>query len=198
MVCLGLANSAPQPTTDATDPVETLYRAHGKTVARWAMRLLGPGADYEDVVSEVFMVVKRRLPEFRGDSAITTWIYEITIRVAQGARKRARWWSWITGRGPNPGRGQARACFIPHVDSPHDPQALLEANERTQQLYRLLDGLGEEQRTTLILYELEGLSGNQIADITGVNVGTVWARLSRARKNFLQRLRAWEARENHD
>ena len=52
---------------------ESVYRAHAKTVARWAMRLLGPSGYFEDVVQDVFLVVRRRLPWFRGEAGITTW-----------------------------------------------------------------------------------------------------------------------------
>lgn len=177
---------------------ESIYRAHVKTVSRWAMRLLGPSHDFEDVVQEVFLVVRRRLPEFRGEAEITTWLYEITVRVARDSRKRARWWSWITGRGQSPSRGRNQANFIPTAETPEDPQALLEARERTRVLYQLLDELGEAYRTTFILYELEGLSGEQIATITGAELGTVWVRLSRARRKFIQRMRVWEARKSHE
>jgi RNA polymerase sigma-70 factor, ECF subfamily len=184
-----LADSLEQPSFDE------VYRAHAKTIARWAMRLLGPSGDYEDVVQEVFMVVRRRLPEFRGDAAITTWLYEITVRIAQGFRKRSRWWSWLTGRGQNPSRGQMRELFVAPADMPDDPHILLEARERTRILYRLLDQLTEDQRTAFILFEMEGLSGEEIAEITGVNVSTVWVRLSRARKRFMHNMLAWEAKE---
>src|SRR5262249_44087441 len=56
-----------------TSPVADLYRAHAQTVARWASRLGGPAIDVEDVVQEVFLVVQRRLREFRGEAEITTW-----------------------------------------------------------------------------------------------------------------------------
>jgi RNA polymerase sigma-70 factor (ECF subfamily) len=196
---LDLAAPVPKSTSGSTDStklsVEALYRDHAKSVGRWAIRLLGPHGDYEDIVHEVFMVVRRRLPEFRGEAAVTTWLYAITVRVVQRARSRARWWSWLTGRGRNPGRGQRGEPFLPPTESPRDPQALLEARERTQLLYRLLDELGEEERALLILFELEELSGSEIAEITGAKLGTVWVRLSRARRKFLERLRAWEARE---
>jgi RNA polymerase sigma-70 factor (ECF subfamily) len=159
------------------------------------MRLMGPQGDCEDVVHDVFLVVKRRLPEFRGEAEITTWLYEITVRVVQGWRSRARWWSWVTGRGQCPSRGLVREPFTGAGESAGDPQAILEAREQTRFLYSLLDELSEEQRTTLILFELEGLSGEQIAKITGVPVGTVWVRLSRARRRFLSRLRTWEGRQ---
>ncbi len=174
---------------------EAVYRAHFKTVARWALRLLGPGGDFEDVVQDVFLVVRRKLPQFRGEAEITTWLYEITVRVVQDRRKQARWWSWVTGRGQNPSRGRMRLEFWTSPESPPDPQVLFEARERTRILYQLLDELGEAYRTTFILFELEGISGERIAEITGTRVSTVWTRLSRARRKFIRQLRAWEAKE---
>ena len=197
----GLANSIPAPreipraNSEMPLSFESIYRAHAKTVARWAARLLGPQGDVEDVMQDVFLVVRRRLPEFRGDAEITTWLYEITVRVVQGSRKRERWWSWLTGHGPSPSRAGIRWTFPSAVDSTGDPQQLLEARERTRLLYRLLNELAEEQRTAFILFELEGLSGGQIAEVTGATVATVWVRLSRARKKFLERMRMWEATE---
>ena len=172
---------------------ESVYRAHGRPVARWAIRLLGPKADFEDIVQDVFLVVRRRLPEFRGEAEITTWLYEITVRVVQRWRLRARWWSWVTGRGQSPGR--ARVSMVRIAESSSDPQALLEARERAYIFYQLLDELSEAQRTTFILFEVEGLSGAQIAEITGTKVNAVWVRLSRARRKFMERMRAWEERE---
>lgn len=200
MGSLGLATPQPHSRPEVATRIsviptlEAIYRAHSKTVGRWAMRLLGPREDYEDVVHEVFLVVRRRLPEFRGEAEITTWLYEITVRVVQGFRRRARWWSWVTGHGPSPSRARAGESFSAWFAPSTDPEALLEARERTRLLYRLLDELGEEQRTTFILFELEGLSGNQIAEITGTNVATVWVRLSRARRKFMERMRTWETR----
>jgi RNA polymerase sigma-70 factor (ECF subfamily) len=185
------------PDTSVEHSFEAVYRAHAKAVSRWAIRLLGPGGDFEDVVHDVFLVVRRKLPEFRGDAEITTWRYEITVRVVQDWRKRARWWSWATGRGHSPSRGQMHVESIPTPEPPLDPHDSLEAREREQFLYRVLNEMGEVYRTAFILFELEGLSGERIAEITGTRVGTVWARLSRARRQFLQRMRAWEAKEKH-
>ena len=71
---------------------------------------------------------------------------------------------------------------------------MLEARERTHLFYQLLDELSESQRTTFILFEIEGLSGAQIAEITGTGINTVWVRLSRARRKFMEHMRAWEER----
>jgi RNA polymerase sigma-70 factor, ECF subfamily len=173
---------------------ETVYRVHVNAVSRWAMRLVGPSADFEDVVQDVFLVVRRRLAEFRGDAEIATWLYKITMRVAARARLRARWWSWLTGRGGRPGRGRLSNTFVPTVEIPRDPQAMLEARERTRMVYGVLDQIGEKNRTAFIMFELQGLSGEQIAELTGTNIGTVWVRLSRARQKFIECMCAWEAR----
>ncbi len=173
---------------------EAVYREHVATVSRWAMRLVGPNGDFEDVVQDVFLIVRRRLREFRGDAEITTWLYRITVRVAERARLRARWWSWITGRGKSPGRGRSKETFVPAAEAPRDPHAMLEARERTRVLYDLLDEIGEANRTAFIMFELEGLSGEQIAQLTGTSVGTVWVQLSRARRKFIACMRAWETR----
>jgi RNA polymerase sigma-70 factor (ECF subfamily) len=173
---------------------ESVYREHSKTVARWTARLLGPRQDFEDAMQEVFLVVKRRLPEFRGEAEVTTWLYEITVRVVQRFRMRARWWAWVTGRGQRPSGGPRGDAFIMAHEAPSDPHALLEAREQTESLYRLLDELGEDQRTAFILFELEGLSGAEIAKITGVSPNTVWVRISRARRKFLTSMNEREAR----
>jgi RNA polymerase sigma-70 factor (ECF subfamily) len=179
----------------ATTPsFDEVYRAHAQTVARWASRLIGPGGDCEDVVQEVFIVVRTKLPRFDWRAEVTTWLYEITVRVIQDWRRRQRWWSWVTGRGPSPSRGRARLP-LSFGDAAHDPVPRLELRERVQRFYRILDGLNEAQRTTFILFEVEGLSGERIAEITGTRVGTVWVRLTRARRAFIQQMRQLETRD---
>ena len=73
--------------------------------------------------------------------------------------------------------------------------AQLEVRERALRVYRILDGLGEAYRTTFILFELEGLSGERVAEITGARLGTVWVRLTRARRAFIERMRQLEERD---
>lgn len=174
---------------------EAVYRTHARAVSRWASRLLGPGGDCEDVVQEVFIVVRKKLPRFDGRNAIATWLYEITLRVVQDWRRRRRWWSWVTGRGPSPSRGHAQDPSWPSGEGAPDPVVRLEVRERLLRVYRILDGLGEAYRTTFILFELEGLSGERIAEITGTRVGTVWVRLTRARRAFIERMRQLEEQE---
>ena len=158
--------------------LDGLYRAHAATVARWAAHLGGPRLDVEDAVHEVFLVVGKRLPEFRGDAKITTWLYRITERVVRGGRRRDRVRRWLTFVR----RGDVEASLSPPRPSPVEE---LEQRQSRESVYRILDRLAEKYRRVLVLFELEELSGEEIAALTGVKLATVWGHLHRARALFL-------------
>lgn len=176
---VGPAASAEARAVGAPEDLESVYRAHAAAVARWTARLAGPRADVEDLVHEVFLVVERRLPEFRGDARVTTWLYRITAHVVRAHRRKARVRRWLLGQ---------RAAAEPPAPPAETPAERLEARERVERLYRALDRLGDKYRTVLILHELEGLSGPEIAELTGVKPSTVWVRLHRARAELLRQL----------
>ena len=160
-----------------------IYREHAGRVARWAERLLGPRGDVDDALHEVFLVAHRRLPEFRGEAEVTTWLYAITLRVVRDMRRKARWRRWLR-LGPE--------------DSDHaptqtpSPLQVLEGRRAAELTYAILDKLPEAERSALILFELEGLAGEEIAALTGEAVGTVFVRLHRARARFRKHLHATE------
>lgn len=179
--------------TQAPLDLATIYRQHADGVARWARRLAGPGLDVEDLVHEVFLVAQRRMLEWRGHAKVTTWLYEITVRVVQGRRRRQKL-RRLFARPTRPGLSDEFDDELAQIasDDPN-PLKLLEQRESTQALYRLLEGVGEKYRTVIILFELEGLSGQEIADVTGSTLANVWVRLSRGREKLLQRYLDWEA-----
>lgn len=172
--------SEDQPAGEASPSLElgALYRAHGADVARWAARLLGPGSDVDDVIQEVFLVVQRRLASFRGDSRITTWLYEITFRVAQGWRRRRRLRSWL-------GLDQAEQSDA-LVSDRANPLQELEVRQATETVYAVLDRLRDRDRTILILFEVERMSGEEIAALERTSLNNVWSRIHRARARFIQ------------
>ncbi len=75
------------------------------------------------------------------------------------------------------------------------PLEVVEQKEAKTLTCAILDELSEDYRTVLILFEFQGMSGEEIAALTGTNVANVWLRLHRARKQFLRRLLAWEAKQ---
>ena len=162
--------------------LETLYRPHAPTVARWAARLAGPLVDVDDLVHEIFLVVRRRLPEFRGEAKVTTWLYRITERVALESRRKDRFRRWFS---------RARHFEIERTMAPTHltPVDEVERRQSSETVYRILDRLPAKYRNVLILFELEELSGEQIATLTGLKPATVWVHLHRARVRFVAEMK---------
>ena len=176
------SRAANPPESVASRPdLDALYREHAPAVARWVAHLGGPGLDVDDLVHEVFLVAHRRLAEFRGAAKITTWLYRITEKVvsARRRRERVRRWKRRVWRGDVEG-----ATATSHLT----PVEELERQRAREDVYRVLDRLGDKYRRLLILFELEGLSGEQIAALTETKLATVWVRLRRARLLFLAEL----------
>jgi RNA polymerase sigma-70 factor (ECF subfamily) len=165
--------------------LDEIYRAHAETVARWVGHLGGPSADVDDLVHEVFLVVDRRLPEFRGDAKMTTWLYRITERVVRGRRRNDRIRRWL---------GRTRTADMERAVAPTQltPIEELERRRAAATVYRILDRLPDKYRAVLILFELEGASGEEIAALTGRKPATVWVHLHRARRQFLEELQREE------
>lgn len=170
--------------TDELD-ISALFRQHARTVARWAARLGGPGIDVEDVVQDVFLIAGRRLTRFTGDAKITTWLFRATERVVHGLRRKQRSARWLARSGAEVSR---------HLSNPRPtPVEEFERQEATVSLYRILDGLPEKYRRVIILFELEGLSTEEIAQLLGTRQATVRVWLFRGRAHFLaERQRAEE------
>jgi len=173
--------------------LESVYRSHGQRVSRWAERLAGPGYDIEDIVHDIFLVVQRRLAGFREEAKVSTWLYEITVRVVQSRRRqRRRWrWMWPFRSGPH-GTREAAANPLDIADRGPSPLEALEQRQVTELLYQFLDSLDDKYRTAVVLFELEGLPCREIARITGTSVENVWARVSRGRERLIQAFAAAE------
>jgi RNA polymerase sigma-70 factor (ECF subfamily) len=157
-----------------------LFRRHRSDVTRLVFRMLGPTADAEDVVQEVFLQVHRSLAEFRGQAKFTTWLHRVTVNVVLMVRRAAR----------------SRPTFAgdPGVDQEPDRSLLPDEDaarrQRIDAFRRLLDRLPEKKRTVFILHELEGKTPLEIADIVDAPVLTVRTRLFYARRELEEMMRA--------
>jgi RNA polymerase sigma-70 factor (ECF subfamily) len=158
---------------DAVD-IDALYRLHARTVARWALRLGGPGIDADDVTQDVFLVARRRLRTFEPRAKITTWLFRTTEKVVRAARRRQRLRRLLTG-------DSAEVA----ATGPTPLEAALR-DETCRRVYRILDRLPDKQRRVLILFELEGLSTQDIAVLVGARPVTVRVWLHRARARFAE------------
>jgi RNA polymerase sigma-70 factor (ECF subfamily) len=150
------------------DNLEAIYRAQSAFVRRNARRL-GCDDDWaDDVVHEVFLVVARRLGEFRQEASIRTWLFAITYRAVQRmARDRARY-----------GRRRRDFALAEASRLPAEPAARSEAG---QYLRVLLGRLDEAKRVVFILAELEGMTSVEIGQLLGLKPPTVDSRLRAAR-----------------
>jgi len=182
--------AGPRHGADDADPA-SVYRRHAARVSRWAARLAGPGFDVDDIVHDVFLVALRRLPEFRGDAQVSTWLHEITIRVVQThrRRRRRRAWLWPFGVARTPEGDLAEIA-----DRDATPAEALERKQAALLLYRILEQLDEKYRTAVVLFELEGLPCREIAVLTGTTLANTWARVSRGREKLIEAFARWEAR----
>jgi RNA polymerase sigma-70 factor (ECF subfamily) len=157
---------------------DQVYRDHVQQVARWAGWLVGGTGDVEDVVQEVFLTAHRLLPGFRGDAKLSTWLFRLTANAARHHRRRRERRSWLSlGL-------RVLAAVEPSVPSPEDQ---LQSSQDLALVRAALDSLPEKYRTVLILSRLEGLSGEQIAELTETKLATVWVHLHRARAELAAR-----------
>jgi RNA polymerase sigma-70 factor, ECF subfamily len=158
--------------------LEELYRAHAADVSRWATWLGRPPVEPEDVVQEVFLIVRARLGDFHGDSFLP-WLFRITSNVVANQRRRA----WLRALWTS--RSAAAEQGIPEEQW---PSAQLETRERVAALHQMLSRLPERQRQVLILFELEGMGGDEIANLLGVPAATVRVWLHRGRAALSRRV----------
>jgi RNA polymerase sigma-70 factor (ECF subfamily) len=163
-----------------------IYDEHAQTVARWVARLAGPTVDVEDITQEVFLVVNRRLADFRGDSQISTWLFGITAKVAANERRRRKLREWWFRLAPDVEKR------VPATAESALEQ--IETRERRALFYEALDGLSERHRGALVLFELEEMSADEIARLMNMRPGSVRVLLHRARAAFLKKLTACELR----
>jgi len=153
----------------------TVYEASFDGVVRWAGALGCPAADVDDVAQEVFLIVRRKLARFDGRN-LAGWLYAITARVVRNHRRRAWFRRVLHGSDAT----EEAAASGP------SPAEALERQEAAQTVARLLDQLSPRRRAAFVLFEIEGLSGEEIASLQAIPLGTVWTRLHHARRDFLR------------
>lgn len=158
-----------------------LYRAHASFVWRTLRRFGIADEALEDVVHDVFMIARRRLHEFDGESAPTTWLFVIARNVAANHR-RART------------RADKRRALAPVGKPPLDPEEALVRARAIAFIGEFLAELPAEQREVFELVDIEGLRGPEAAELLALNLNVLYSRLRLARR----RLEAFIDARNHE
>jgi RNA polymerase sigma-70 factor (ECF subfamily) len=125
-------------------------------------RLGVPESDLADGTHDVFVVVHRKLAEFEARSKLTTWLYAICLRTASDRRRSSQ------------ATREVVVDRIEAVSSEQDASAIVERRQALALLDELLAEMPIEQRTVFTCFELDGMGGDEIADLLGIPLGTVF------------------------
>lgn len=168
----------------SSEDVAAIFREQGPYAHRILRRLGVHPADVDDAFQEVFVVVHRRLAELRHRESLRAWVYGICIRVAARHRRI---------------RNSAREVAVEEAEEPVDPTTPVESlNEKQarQVLHAILDQLDEDKRAVFVLFELEELEMNEVAQSLEVPVATAYSRLRAARVAVDEAVRRHRARRD--
>ena len=184
--------------SDLTSPqaFEALVREHQSMVFRTLSRMTGAGPHVEDLAQEVFLRLYRALPEFRGDSALTTYLYRIVVNVAQDEWKRRRRDREFVATAPSIATDDEASEWLENMpgDSLHGhartPEQLLSDAELQDAVDTALLSLSEPERAVLVLYHQEDCSYEAISAALEMPINTVRTHLHRGRKRMSALLRA--------
>ncbi len=151
--------------------------------------LLGDYEEANDCAQDVFIKVYKGLKRFRFESAFATWLYRIAVNTCKNRFKSAAY-RWQKKRVPleNPEGSEDGNPRLAVRNGAPSPLHELERKERARMVHDAIRALPEEQGTMIVLRDIQGQSYQEIAAITGLNLGTVKSRLARGRLELKQRL----------
>ncbi len=158
-----------------------------RSILNLAYRMTGNAADAEDLTQESFLQAYARLHEFRLGARFHPWIYTIALNLCRSHLRRKALVRWLA---PAHGREPDRPAHAEPRGGTPDPEQELLAQEAGQCLRDAVQALPPKYREVFVLRQAQGLSYEEIARLLGLPLGTVEARLFRARRRLLESLQA--------
>jgi RNA polymerase sigma-70 factor (ECF subfamily) len=169
---------------------DELLSRHKDRVFNLCYRFMGDNQEAEDCAQDVFLKVYRSLKRFRFESSFYTWIYRITVNTCKNRLRTMRFRGMKKSGVPYNTENSSKDCQpLERGDEGKSPIAELEKKERIRLIQNAIDSLPVGQKDVVILRDIEGLSYEEIINITGYRLGTLKSKLSRARHELRQRLR---------
>jgi RNA polymerase sigma-70 factor (ECF subfamily) len=187
------ATAAGSPTDEAllaaarggdTAALETLLVRYQPHLYRFGLRMCGNVEDADDVAQESLISMARSLKDFRGDSAVSSWLFTIARRFCIKKRRRSKFAPVREDSLDAP----ENAAFDRLVDAAPNPEQAATRHELASALNRAIDALDPSQREVLVLRDVEGLSAPEVARVLGTSVDAVKSRLHRARVTVRRQL----------
>lgn len=160
---------------------EALVKEYEKNVYNLALRMTGNSEDAADMAQEAFIKAYNSLTAFRGDSKFSVWLYRIVSNVCLDflrSRSRKQTVSLSTEN------DDGEEVELDIADETHSPEQLLDRSLTRDAVRRGLAAMPPDHREILLLREIQGLSYEEIADVLGLEAGTVKSRIFRARKKL--------------
>ena len=161
------------------DAFAALVEQNQGRIYNLALRMVGNPDDAAELCQEAFLNAWKGLGKFQGGSSFATWLYRLTSNVCIDFLRREKRRSTLSMTVSLNDDGEAQQADLP--DERYSPYVEAERRERQELLRSGLASLSEEHRKVLILRELEGLSYGEIAQLLGLEEGTVKSRIARAR-----------------
>jgi RNA polymerase sigma-70 factor, ECF subfamily len=147
---------------------EELYRQHSTRLFNLAWRMCGTRADAEDLLQEIFLLAYRKLPEFRGDSSVGTWLYRLAMnRCLDHLKSR------------HTRAGSVTASLNEEIMP--GPKLVGDGGLKRLDLERAIARLPEGARAAFVLHDVEGFQHHEIASILGISEGTSKSQVHKAR-----------------
>lgn len=167
---------------------EDLISKYEKKVYNTVLRIIRDKEAAKDISQEVFIKVYKSLKNFNEKSKFSTWLYRIAVNTSiDELRKNKNRYNNISLDNPDPEHGNTRQAEFEISGSKDTPEEKLIKKEKIKELYKAINMLQEDQRILILLRDIQGLSYDEISDVTGIKTGTVKSKLNRAR-NALKEL----------
>ncbi|MFO0594254.1 MAG: sigma-70 family RNA polymerase sigma factor [Myxococcaceae bacterium] len=164
-----------------TAAFEFFVRAHQDRVYDFCVRMLADREEAFDLTQEIFISIHQHLDQFRADAKLTTWIYRIARNHCLNRLKYLK----RRGRGRSDEFGESNELSITEaMGGAAQPDDAVHARTEKALVHQAISQLDEDQRALVVLRDVEGLSYEEIMDITELAEGTVKSRLHRAREKL--------------
>jgi len=167
-----------------------LYDRYQERICCLVGSMINSPEDTGDIVQEVFIRAFGSLDSFKGASSFYTWLYRIALNATTDFRRKQARRSQSVPEQPlsEIGRGELQVA----APGEEGPEGELYSKELAALVRKALGTLGKEHREVMVLREINGLSYAEIAEVTGVMIGTVMSRLHYARKKVAETLQRWK------
>ena len=150
--------------------------------------------DAEDIAQEVFIEVFRSIKHFKGQAKLTTWIYRITTNKClefirkKNTKKRFAFLQLVLG-------AQHPEDKVNYFTEFNHPGVQLEQKERSEQLFKAINQLPENQKVVFTLHKIDGLTYKEVSEITQKSISSVESLMFRAKKNLQLQLEQYYKNE---